>query len=187
MSDADPQAPWPPPAPPAAQSCPRCGASALAKPSPQRCRCGLTFELYAGPFLDTGLEADKVVSGPLDPLTGRIPMTATVIAYRGVYTVTLWRRIPWGQAVALLLLPVPFAAFLWWVALAFSSLPAAGGALLMSLPIALAFNSVFRVQAHFARVVGARETLTIRYDKPAGKRARFRKELLRRCGIEPRG
>ena len=131
------------------------------------------------------LDADGVIEGALDPVVSLVPMTATKIAYRGIYTVTVWRQILWREAAALLLLPLPFTAFLaaWYLA------EPAPALLFLLVPMALltlwAGQAVFLVRAHYARVVGARESLTIRFDRPAWRRRRFHDELLRRCGLAP--
>jgi hypothetical protein len=192
-------------------SCPVCKAAAQPGPSIQRCRCGRSFELYAGPFLDKSvvppspaektervtvrswgailrqfgcLEADRVRAGPLDPITGHIPMSSQELAYRAVYTVAFWQRIPWGQAVAVLLVPLPFTLFAWWAYVSSRSWVVLPFALLMTALVALAVHSIFIIQAHFARVCGAREALVIRFDRPRRGLRRFHDELLRRCGIK---
>ncbi|MGC4115023.1 MAG: hypothetical protein QM765_10515 [Myxococcales bacterium] len=209
--DSDSQA-WPPPAPPQALQCPRCGAAAKPADSVQRCgKCRLRFVLRAGAFLDRAvqpppldpraevvivkssgalrrygrLDPDALVEGALDPLFARLPMTTTKLSYRAIYTLAVWRQIPWRSALAVLLIPVPFtwALFSVWRA---DPLP---GLLAMTLAMAAltlgSLASIFLVQSHYVRAVGAHETLLVRFDRPLFRRKKFHDELLRRSGLSP--
>ena len=207
---ADP--PWPPPPPPEALTCPRCKAKVEARADVQTCRCGLRFALHAGPLLDssvtaapTGPESDivKVRSdgallrhfgqldamcvqeGAFDPVIGHIQMDGTKIAYKAVYSVAFWRSLPVGSLIAfiLLLAPITLLSFAW----LYSTM--AAGVLIFVVPLTLltawAGYQIIGVRAHWARVVGPRTRLVIRYDRPGRRRRRFHDELLRRCGIGP--
>ncbi len=202
---------WPPPPPPQALQCPRCGKAARPAQAVQTCACGLRFSLRAGAFLDRSIEPppldpkaevvvvkgtgmvrrygrldpDAVVEGALDPVLARLPMTAAKIAYRAIYTVAVWRQIAWRSLVAVLLVPVPFT---WLLASAWRNQPDPA---LLALTLAMALltlgslASVLLLRTHYVRVVSARETLIIRFDRPLRRRRRFHDELLRRAGISP--
>lgn len=203
---------WPPPAPVVAFACPRCQAQAEPRAETQRCACGLRFSLRAGPLLDSSLrppapaesssrikvkssgaflrrfavlEPDGLQEGTLDPVTGHIPMTDAKVAYRAVFTVAVWRRIPWGSALAFLLLALPLTALS--VLATISSREA--GMLVLSGPLTVLSAwiawSVFGMRAHWARVVSPRGEVRVRFDAPFWRRRRFHDELLRRCGIAP--
>jgi len=212
MPPTDPASqPWPPPPPDRALQCPRCQAPASPAADVQGCACGLRFVLRAGPFLDRSLQppppepdakriavrssgtlgrygaldTDGVLEGALDPILGRVPMTATKIAYRGIYTVAVWRSIAWREAAAVLLVPVPFTVLLASYAWSHPGTALLPVLALMGILTLAALASAFVLRAHFVRVVGARESLTIRFDRPFHRRRRFHDELLRRCGLAP--
>ncbi|HEY3452509.1 MAG TPA: hypothetical protein VGK67_39560 [Myxococcales bacterium] len=202
---------WPPLPPPHALQCPRCGAAAHPAGSLQTCRCGLRFALFAGAFLDRSiappppdpeaetivvrgsgmlrrygkLEPDAVVEGALDPVVAWFPMTASRIAYRAIYTIAVWKQVPWRTVAAILLVPFPFTLIL---AAAYRSDPMLGVLVLLVAMAVLTLGSLaslFLAQRHHVRVVGARQTLHIRFDRPLVRRHRFHDELLRRCGLPP--
>lgn len=205
----DPAAPWPPPPPAQAFECPKCRRPARPAPDVQRCACGLAFSMRAGQFLDRsvappadpkakkivtksggtlvrrygGIDAEGVFEGALDPILGAVPMTANRIGYRGVYTVTVWRRVSKLEALLVLLIPVPFTLA---VAAGIPRAPELGLLFVPMVAITLwALAGAFLVRAHFVRVVGAKQTLSFRFDRPFWRRRRFHDELLRRCGLSP--
>jgi hypothetical protein len=207
---ADP--PWPPPPPPETLACPKCQAKVEPKAEVQTCRCGLRFTLQAGPLLDasltpaaTGPESDIVrvnfsgavlrqfgqldamcvQAGSMDPVTGHIPLDGAKLAYKAVYSVAFWRKLPVGSLVAWILLALPWALF----SLGLLVSTREPGVLIFAVPMTLitvwAGYQIIGVRAHWARVVGPKMKLLIRYDKPGRRRVRFHDELLRRCGIRP--
>jgi len=205
-------APWPPPPPQEALSCPRCKQKVEVRPEVQTCACGLRFTLRAGPMLDSSLappapdEHTKpirvksdglflrmagelsptfIALGALDPIIGHIQMDATKIAYKAIYTVAIWRRIPIASAISFVLLLLPFEV-LSLVLLVSTREPAM---LFFTAPMTLLTVwvgwQIFKVQAHWARVVAPKVSLRVRFDRPGRRRVRFHDELLRRCGIAP--
>lgn len=212
MTEPDPsQEAWPPPPPAHALQCPRCGAGAKPGPAVQACACGLRFVLRAGPFLDRslelpavdpsarritvrtsgllsrygGLDARDVLEGGLDPILGRVPMTTMRLAYRGVYTIAVWRRVAGAEAASVLLVPLPLTLLLARFYFGSPDPFVLCLLLLLGLPTLAALGLVFLWRAHYVRVVGARETFTIRFDRPLRRRRLFHDELMRRCGLEP--
>lgn len=212
MADDPSSQAWPPPPPAVALLCPRCGAPAQPAARVQRCdKCRLRFVLQAGPFLDRavvppppdpqaslitvrsggfidrygGVDADGVLEGALDPVLAKVRMTTKKIAFRGVYTVAVWRRIPWAEVLAILLVPVPFTFVVARLAWKYPHYNAFWPAVALAGLTLAALGAVFLVRANFVRVVGAKETFVIRFDRPLRRRKRFHAELLRRCGLAP--
>jgi hypothetical protein len=196
-----------PPAPPAATTCPRCGAPAHRGVG-QCAQCRLRYALHAGPRLDPSLtvppadpqakrikvraagwllyhagilEPDAVQEGTLDPVIGRLPVDSTSIPYGEVCSVAFWRRIHPGHVVVSAILVVLTAIE------AIGSLVQPGlwiMTAIFALLTWLALWVTFRVRRWYVRVVGAKGTaIVVRFDKPWWNRGRFHRELLRRCGI----
>lgn len=202
---------WPPPPPPQALQCPRCGAGATPADGVQRCACRQRFVLRAGAFLDRSvvppapdpaaetvvvkssatlrhygrLDPDAVAEGTLDPVFARLPMTTTKLSYRAIYTIAVWKQTAWRSLLAILLVPAPFT---WALFALWRSAPGPG---LLGLALAMAaltlgsLGSVLFIPSHYVRVVGAKDTLVIRFDRPLFRRQKFHDELLRRAGVSP--
>ncbi|MBI5545101.1 MAG: hypothetical protein HY901_14515, partial [Deltaproteobacteria bacterium] len=129
------------------------------------------------------LDAEGIQAGLLDPVTGRIRIAAERIAFRGIYSLAIWRAIAWAQALALMLIALPLTL----VVLRELFLSPSPLLYLLAIPMTattcLALALTFGVRAHYLRVVGARAQLTIRFDGPFYRRRRFHEQLLRRCGL----
>ncbi|HEY3359983.1 MAG TPA: hypothetical protein VGQ83_42420 [Polyangia bacterium] len=195
--------------PPQALTCPRCGAAATPAAGPQQCpRCRGRFALHAGALLDGAvrppppdarcdlvkvrwadlvthhsglLDGVGVAEGVNDPVTGRIPLETSGVAFADVYTLAVWRRLDVMRLILTLLAPLPLTVLL--IAGAFASawwlIPAA---LFAALDARLLYQ-VFGARVCRARIAGRYRTITVRFDQPLRRRRRFHAELLRRCGL----
>ncbi len=131
-----------------------------------------------GRLTPTGLE-----TGGLDPLFGRIPFATSLLAYRGIYSLAFWQRLPRGAAAVWLLGTLPLTLLSLWASVELPPLLVLG--VPMSLLLASSFWSIFVVRARYVRVVGANQTHVVRCDQPLRAGPSFRRELLRRCGQVP--
>jgi len=202
--------------PPDALTCPWCKAPASPAPAAQACSsCRRRFTLSAGPALDGALalpnhpgapkimvrwsavvtyqfatlDAGGVTSGTLDPVVAMAPLSQSGIAYPDIVSIAVWRSIGWLDIIAAVLLPLPFALFCAFLAIALATAPRGGGG--MGAIVAAAFAVVFGLATWFLlrrgaiigrrqiRIVGRASSFTIPFKtSPA-----FHGELLRRCGL----
>ena len=202
----------PPVPPPAALTCPRCDAPAQPAADVQRCsRCGGAFTLRAGALLDpavrpppvdpraprlksrsagalayriAAVEAQGVVEGMCDPVTGAIPLDTEGVAWGDIFTVAVWRKPDIKQLVLAILFPIPITLLCLWGVIA-STPWLLLGAVPFGLVAALMLYHALGAQTHRARVAGRFRTITVRFDRPLRRRRRFHDELLRRAGIAP--
>lgn len=176
-----------PPAPPAASTCPKCGAPAAFGATARRCEtCGLAFVLRGGALMDTSvspvreeggkelrskssglvmaeqsvLTLDAIGAGTLDPIVGRFTVDTKSVRFEHLYSVAVWRTISAMQWVSFLLVSLPMAL----ISLFFSGLALVKGepgALICSLPmLAVAgfhINSVFGSRTTRLRVIGFKD------------------------------
>ena len=202
-----------PVAPPAvAFTCPRCGAAAQVVPGVQQCsKCQGHFTLRAGCLVDAearppafdpnakrikvrwaggfayhvgAVEAQGVVEGMADPVTGAIPMEQAGVAFGDIFTVAVWRKIDVVRLVIAGLLPVPLT-----LVFLYGMLRGTWGLVALAAPFglisALMIYGAVGARACYARVAGRYRTITVRFDRPPRRRRRFHDELLRRAGIAP--
>jgi hypothetical protein len=195
-----------------ALTCPRCGAAAQVAPEAQRCpKCQGLFTLRAGCLVDAearppafdpkakrikvrsaggftyrigAVEAQGVVEGMADPVTGAIPMDQAGVAFGDIFTVAVWRKIDVVRLIIAALIPVPLTLLC-----LYGVLRGAWGLLILAAPFGLLAGLMIYgaagARACYARVAGRYRTITVRFDQPGRRRRRFHDELLRRAGIAP--
>lgn len=189
-------------------TCPKCNLAAQAGLEAQHCgSCGTRFLLLAGPAADPNVhpppvnpnaktvkvktasafvlfrgtvQADAIAHGPLDPVTGLVPISENAICYPAIESIAVWRKIDWSRlVVALVLLPLG----LWALAASLSTV----GWLVVALPVlALGGFVLYRavgLRANFMRVVSRDRCLKIRFDQPMWRRMPFLREALVRSGL----
>jgi hypothetical protein len=189
-------------------ACPRCGHASQPAPGAQSCGgCGKSFFLFAGPRVDPErtppgdgdtrtytskssgflLRYQAEVSdagfghGPLDPVTGYIPIDAKRIAFGDVGSIAIWSGLDGVPLVLNVLIFLPLSILL--IAVAFKEPGfAICGAPAFAITAFLFWRSI-RVGARRMRVCSAKETFRFRYDAPFWRWRKFQAESLRRTGI----
>lgn len=189
--------------------CPRCHAPASASPAPQVCTaCRGKFALYPGAASDPSVvpppptndrpvkvrsagvfsyrfglvEAFGVAEGELDPVVAMLPTNKNGVAWPDILSIAVWRVPDWVELVVATLVPVPLAVL--FLALSFGQSP---GFLVLAVPFSLLggfmLHRALKRRRHFLRVVGRYGVVTLRFDRPGWRRARFHREVLRRAGL----
>jgi len=122
-----------------------------------------------------------VSEGTNDPIVAMIPIEQSGVGYPDIFTITVWRKIAWGQLILTGVVLVPLTLLL------LSASIQAVGFLFVALPFALltAFGlyGAVGIGANYIRVMGRYRAIEIRFDKPLWRRRRFHDELLHRAGI----
>ncbi len=200
---------------PASSPCPKCRASAQARPTAQVCgQCGTRFTLVAGKASDPTirvptappgarvlklkapglvmvsvalLDPEWIGFGMLDPVVGAFPMDTRRVRFADIQTVCIWRALSLAQLLTFIFVSFPLGA-------ACVAMVIASHFALPAVVVALPFLAL--VGFHGWRTFGVRATRTLVYERgqPAldmtfvgglGKRRKFYGELCRRAGLPP--
>lgn len=190
-----------------ALACPRCAHACAPALGSQKCGgCGRSFFLFAGPRVEASrspklgdgrtytsksagifmryqaeVQPRGFAHGPLDPITGYVPLDTTNIPFDEVGTIATWKRLDWVPLILTTIFMVPVSLLLIAGTLkepAFAIL----GLLWWSLTGFLLWRAIL-VGACFMRVCSAKTTLRFRYDSPFWRRRTFFEQALLRSGI----
>jgi len=121
-----------------------------------------------------------VAEGALDPVVAMVPVDTSGVAWHDIVSIAFWRSVAWTDLVVALIVPLPIAFGLGWLATkaAGAAIPALFFAFLGGLLLWRALG----VKKCQARVIGRYRTIVVRFDRPFYRRQQFHDELARRAG-----
>ncbi len=185
-------------------SCPRCDTPAPG-PGAQTCSvCHKPFTLYTGCVMDPSLSPSPggpklqvkspgaflmrygvidergVAEGALDPVVALVPVDTSGVAWHDVVSIAFWRSPAWTDLVVALLIPLPIAFGLGWLAM--NATGAAIPALFFATIGGVLLWRALGVMKCQARIIGRYRTIIVRFDRPFWRRRQFHDELVRRAG-----